>query len=521
MNKVLLLVAICCHALSLNKAAAFTDASSRGMMAAEPSLSGVSSPPSSKGVIRPWLPIGRGPHAEELDRGGNAYPEYSEDDADDAEEYDDDDEEESIAGAIDDDVPGLLGAGMPTYPEPIPLGEAEARARGCDMNPPFLYIAFHTGPNIAKFTKDGCYLSREVLYTEPEGREPQGVEFRSMMMAPFEEHAGAMYIANAAKRGSQVLVYSPCGVKSPHTATISKRPIASYQRDLLHVVTAKHPPRRKGREGKFRGTFKRNRGANHCYGLAMDIPPGNNVTTPPHGEQGEHGNGRPAGLVPPGGTGSLFASFQHTNTILWFDAETMSEKGLPLALESTKANRPYYPSTFHQWGFPHGGRMPMGSREEGTRAMVVVTGADGKRKLWAANEGISSVAVFDIATGIAEDYLQVETAITMFHFRRELDGGDDRVYIGSSTTHNTDKPTPPGRVYAVNAQTMQIEEEYSMPGWIHPTGLFVSGRTLYVAEQKMGAIFTIDIETKAGKRILSREDLPMLGVVEGMVGSPC
>jgi hypothetical protein len=464
-------------------------------------------------VQQPML-IGRGPNGEELDANGNVYPDSDDDDA-----YEDDDDEEE--GAIDDDEPGLLGVKMPVYPEPIPLGEKEALERGCNMNPPFIYVNFHTGPNIAKYTTDGCYLGKDILYTEPEGIPSRGVEFRSMIIAPFEEHEHAMYIANAAKRGSQVMVYSPCGIKSSKTdAGITS--IKSYQRDLLHIVTAKHPPKRNGRERHFRKTYKRNRGANHCFGIAVNrVPTVQNMST--HDMLNVDHTAQAAGVVPSTGTGQLFASFQHTNVVLWFDAETLQEKGLPRSLveDQETSRKPYYPGTFHQFNYPNGGRMPMGQRHEGIRALEAVTGADGSRKLWVANEGISAIVIFNIDTGVSESMIQIECPIAMFHFKRELIGGDDRVYIGSSTTHSDIKPRPPGRIYAINPRTLRIEDEYSMPQWVHPVGMFADGQKLYVAEQILGAVYSIDLVTGKGEQILERKDLPMEGVIEGMVGSPC
>jgi len=56
-----------------------------------------------------------------------------------------------------------------------PLGYAQARRRGCDMDPPFLLVAFHQGGNIAKYTRDGCFLAFDTLFLEEADDDIPGV----------------------------------------------------------------------------------------------------------------------------------------------------------------------------------------------------------------------------------------------------------------------------------------------------------------------------------------------------------
>jgi len=167
--------------------------------------------------------------------------------------------------------------------EPIPIGHEEAKKKGCNMIPPYIYVTFHSGGNIAKYTRDGCYLSNDTLYTQPDRIPERDVEFRSMIIGPYKSYTNSMYIANGARRGSQILVYGPCGMKSPDTPykynpiTKEKINIKSHQRDIFHVLTAKHQPSKTGNEKLFHGKYKGNRGANHCFGIALDLPY-NNVT---------------------------------------------------------------------------------------------------------------------------------------------------------------------------------------------------------------------------------------------------
>jgi len=226
--------------------------------------------------------------------------------------------------------------------------------------------------------------------------------------------------------------------------------------------------------------------------------------------------------------GNIFVSCQHTDVILWYDLDTMEEKALPLTLQLDSSKHPYYPSTFYQFGYPHGGRMPLESRQEGARGIIAITTNDGSRKLWSANEDISGIMVIDILTGLAENFLIVECPISMYHWKLE-DGGDDRIYVGSSTTHSQKNPKPSAYVSAFNYNTMEVEDVYSIPEWHHPTGIFVNENILYVAEQQIGAVFGIDIITGESKgQVIKTEDLPHThtdaahaGVLEGMMATPC
>ena len=427
-----------------------------------------------------------------------------------------------------------------------PLGYEEAERRGCDMHPPFILVAFHQGGNLAKYSRDGCFLSFDTLFDEVQDNAIPGVtdvgdapewnvahgeskhkhrnmkredkappepvlEYRSMVQGPYGDIPNALYVTNGAKGGPQILVYGTCGKHYPvlpkhhpkhsdsessSSGTPSGAPPVGHKeaqlraglgpithdnkapstlgrsRELIRVITGKHQPKASGIHKRFRHTFQLNPGANHCYAIALDIPPKKhslrvqNVTVLATGSDTVTSLDVDTGLntntttstnttttaaaqaqtqtLEETHSGHIFASFQHTDVVLWFDFFSLQEKALPMALAQETLgplSKPYYPGTFHQFGNPIGGRMPKGlwriglMRLEGVRGLSVVKSKRGTRKLWVANEDVYGLMVFNVLTGLATDVLPLGgQPISLYHNSVES-GGDGHMYVTISGWH--------------------------------------------------------------------------------------
>jgi hypothetical protein len=133
------------------------------------------------------------------------------------------------------------------------------------LGPPYLYISHQDSHNILKYSRDGCPLSKNVLWFGNTA-DPAPVSIRSMAVRPYGEVKGALYIANAGRDltdSGRILVFDNCAGLN------NKR---SYLKTLVDVRDVP--------------------GARHTYSLAFD------------------------------GHGDVYASFQHTDAVLRFRGST-------------------------------------------------------------------------------------------------------------------------------------------------------------------------------------------------------
>ena len=133
------------------------------------------------------------------------------------------------------------------------------------LGPPYLYISHQDSHNILKYSRDGCPLSKNVLWFGNTA-DPAPVSIRSMAVRRYGEVKGALYIANAGRDLSdsgRILVFDNCAGLN------NKR---SYLKTLVDVRDVP--------------------GARHTYSLAFD------------------------------GHGDVYASFQHTDAVLRFRGST-------------------------------------------------------------------------------------------------------------------------------------------------------------------------------------------------------
>mmetsp|Transcript_35424 Transcript_35424/g.33616 ORF Transcript_35424/g.33616 Transcript_35424/m.33616 type:complete len:335 (-) Transcript_35424:388-1392(-) len=231
-------------------------------------------------------------------------------------------------------------------------------SKGC-LGPPYLYISYHGGNNILKYTRDGCPLSPNVLwYGSAAGKAVGSV--RSMVIHPYGAIKNALFIANAGEneddRG-RVLVFDNC-------ATVNG--MRNYMKTL---VTVDSTP-----------------GAQHTYSMTFDAQQ------------------------------NLYASFQHTDAILRFSNTTFKPMTPvkptwisdlyskdddyeptpppPSSNSSSRGFRNYtteanfFRGTFVQFGYP-------GLHDEWTRGLRAIAWVQPSEQLWIANEDLHRIIIVD------------------------------------------------------------------------------------------------------------------------------
>lgn len=149
------------------------------------------------------------------------------------------------------------------------------------LSGPYLYISHKGSRNIQKFSRDGCLIHEKVLW----GITDQDASLRGMSLGTFQG-GEALYVADSNSDTSGVKVFGQC------FDSTSLRPY------IDNVVT-----------------FANNHGALHAYGIAVD-----------------------------GLTGDIYASFQDTDAVLRFRAETfepypLEEDLQPLFLKKPKKDK--------------------------------------------------------------------------------------------------------------------------------------------------------------------------------------
>jgi hypothetical protein len=131
--------------------------------------------------------------------------------------------------------------------------------RGC-LGPPFLYISHHQSKNLLKYTRDGCSVSKDVLWYG--GSVFPASSLRDIVIHPYRGEKDALYVANAGetpKEAPKVLVFGSC---SPWNG----------MRTYMDTIVTKDS----------------SAGAQHTYSLTFDD------------------------------SGNLYVSFQHTDAVLRF-----------------------------------------------------------------------------------------------------------------------------------------------------------------------------------------------------------
>lgn len=179
----------------------------------------------------------------------------------------------------------------------------------CD-GAPYIYATFHDeAPNIYKYSRNGCLLSKNVLSGGPEyALTSHIIELRSIVFGTYNG-SEALFVADAFSDDSYLNIYGKCD--------------ALGQREFITtaVSTATNP------------------GVNHLYGICFD----------------EDNN--------------LYASSQHTDNVLRFYKDSYDPMPLPSKMiRPPGQRRNFFPGTFIQFGEP----MIHEVNEQGVRDVAAV-----------------------------------------------------------------------------------------------------------------------------------------------------
>lgn len=305
---------------------------------------------------------------------------------------------------------------------------------------PYLYATFHHDEKgVRKYSRDGCFLSKNVLSG---GRHDRVIkEPRDLQVATYRGKE-ALYVVQAMSQSSAVGVFGACDARG-------HRPFLAVGPSIRHSTGLEHP-----------------------YGITFDQ------------------------------AGALYVSCQHTNTVLRFEPDTFEPSPLPPAIahvplidekrdssEVPSVNTAVYPGTFFQYEVfsekkkNHKKKRRKHEEEEpheGVRDVVFV-----EEDLWVASEDIRGVSV------VAPSGQEIHRI--SFGNLRPVGllydkGGSGLVFVSSRG-----KKLAP--VKALDPVTREVVREYSMEGLRHATGMVVHQDTLFVAAQDPGAILSFDVPT--------------------------
>lgn len=169
-----------------------------------------------------------------------------------------------------------------------------SESRECSGSP-FLYVTTHDTPyNVLKYSRNGCLISDKILKGHTH-LPLETTELRSIVVGNYNGEHGYLYVADASKDSSQVLVYSNCILDGEDKG---RRTFVTKVVDLFT-----------------------NSGADHPYGICFDYD------------------------------GNVYASFQHTDVVLRFRAKNFDPMPWPPAIEMLKRDD-YFEGTFMQFGKP-------------------------------------------------------------------------------------------------------------------------------------------------------------------------
>lgn len=322
------------------------------------------------------------------------------------------------------------------------LGIENGINMNCRMEPPYIYVTVHDEvQNILQYNLEGCLIRTDVLIAEDQFFKWE-VELRSMLLGRYKGEEHALYVTDASTHDSQVLVFGDC-IRNPEERHYGRRPF------LAKVVDT-----------------DMNRGADHAYGLCFD----------------ENSN--------------LYASFQHTGTVLRFYQDSFTPMPLPPSFHHLRRDD-YFQGTFVQFGKPR----EQEKSGQGVRAIARV-----RTNIWIANEDLNGIAVTSINTGLITHIIPVDNPIGLYY-----DEGRDVVFV-SSKSH-----TYGGLVFAFDGKTFKELHHYVIDGMPHPTGIVIHNGILYVGEQVNRVILKFDVE----KRHFLGKLTNVPGVIEQLILSDC
>eukprot|EP00596_Hydrurales_sp_CCMP1899_P008805 CAMPEP_0119052534 /NCGR_PEP_ID=MMETSP1177-20130426/73798_1 /TAXON_ID=2985 /ORGANISM="Ochromonas sp, Strain CCMP1899" /LENGTH=354 /DNA_ID=CAMNT_0007032131 /DNA_START=329 /DNA_END=1394 /DNA_ORIENTATION=+ len=175
------------------------------------------------------------------------------------------------------------------------------------------------------------------------------------------------------------------------------------------------------------------------------------------------------------GEGNIYVSNQHTDCVLRFAVGSFLPMKIPQALQLDHRLK-YYDGTFVQFGLPK-------EHEKASQGIRAITHVH--KNIWIAHEELSAVVVADVASGAVSEVIPLDVPVGLFH--DEVNGV---VYVSCKSKERG------GIVYALDATTYRIMNQYRHHKMSHPTGLTVYDGILYVAEQNIGAILAFDIKTE-------------------------
>eukprot|EP01038_Epipyxis_sp_PR26KG_P012928 gene12928-17329_t len=302
----------------------------------------------------------------------------------------------------------------------------------------FSYATTHDEvPNIMKFTRSGILIDSQVLVGGPQSHF---TELRSIAIGRHKDGDGYLYVTDASSGDSFVNVYDRCD-KNGH-------------RKYLDTVVS----------------TKINQGADHAYGITFDSD------------------------------GNIYASFQHTDSVLRFLKDSFDPMPFPITIREKQLwkGKEYYAGTFVQFGNPE----QHNPAEQGVRGIARVHGS-----IWIANEDLKGVAVAEINTGLITNIIVVHNPISVLY-----DSNSDLVFISSKRKHWR------GAVLAVNPHTYRKVAYFTNDRLNHPSGMAVHDGILYVASLTDGEILTFDINTT---KYLGKVVKKAPGEIEQLMMSDC
>lgn len=392
----------------------------------------------------------------ESDKSENLH--YSASQNDDWEPDNDDDDMEDGTDLSDEQLTAFLSSSASCTPK---------------LGAPYLYVTFHTGDKIYKFSRDGCFIDDKVLLPNEDKLYTRKSMFRSLVVGPYQSTPHALYVVNSKSKQPQLMVFGQCD-------------LVSGKRSLLDAVVA---AKATAHVKEIYKNMTMNSGANHGFGIALDVEENGNV--------------------------NVFTTYQHTDVVMQFGffEGNLKPSNIPEALLFGKGSlRPYYPGTFHQFGavgaHPGGDDVKVSNEEQGVRGVAVVG-----QNVWIANENLKGVLVVDKKTGIMQQFIPILNPIGLFYYEYG-EGADDRVYVSSKKRGNR------GSIMAIDITTYTVVQSYRFEGLEHPAGIAVYDSIIYFTEQVLGTIYKFHAVTGTflGQLIPINE---MGKRVESVTLSPC
>lgn len=190
-----------------------------------------------------------------------------------------------------------------------------------------------------------------------------------------------------------------------------------------------------------------NPGCNHAYGLTFDDK------------------------------GNLYASFQHTDTILHFEKDSFIPLAINPLYRNNRNSEAYFDGTFLQFGEP----CIHDKVHRGVRSIL-----HANRNIWIAHEDYEGVVVVSIDSGQVITIISIDTPIGLYKPENS-----DQVFVGSKSKRFG------GSVHVIDSQTFELVpgKTYRSNHLDHPTGISSYKNTLYVAEQSYNHINMFDIDS--------------------------